>query len=395
MLEEAVIVAACRTPIGRFQGALAPLPAPRLGAVAVRDALRRAALEPDAVDEVILGNVLTAGLGQAPARQAALAAGIPDAVPAVTINKVCGSGLKAVMLAAQAIRCGDARVVVAGGQESMSNAPFLLRGARAGWRLGDQQAEDSLLHDGLLDAYQGFHMGETGEIVAERFAVARADADALAVASHANAAAAADGGRFDDEIVPVEVERRGASGPEVVTRDEGIRRDASLEALARLRPAFRKDGIVTAGNASQISDGAAALVVMAASEATRRGLVPLARIVAYDSSATRPEWVMEAPIASVRRLLERAQLAVGDVDLFEHNEAFASASCAVANELGIPRDRFNVHGGAIALGHPIGASGARVLVTLLYALRARRARRGLATLCLGGGGAVSLLVERL
>jgi len=394
MVEDAVIVAACRTPIGRFQGGLAPLAAPRLGAVAVRDALRRAAVEPDAVDEVILGNVLTAGLGQAPARQAALAAGIPDSVPALTINKVCGSGLKAVMLAAQAIRCGDARVVVAGGQESMSNAPFLLRGARSGWRLGDQQAEDSLLHDGLLDAYQGFHMGETGEIVAERFRVARADADALAVASHRNAAAAADGGLFDDEIVAVDVERPGGRGTDRVTRDEGIRRDTTLESLARLRAAFREGGVVTAGNASQISDGAAALVVMARGEAERRGIAPLARVVAYDSSATRPEWVMEAPIASVRRLLEKAGLGIGDVDLVEHNEAFATASCAVRDALGVPHDRFNVHGGAVALGHPIGASGARVLVTLLYALRARRARRGLATLCLGGGGAVSLLVER-
>jgi len=395
MLEDAVIVAACRTPIGRFQGALAALPAPRLGAVVIRDALRRAALDPADVDEVIVGNVLTAGIGQAPARQAALAAGLPDAVPALTINKVCGSGLKAVMLAAQAIRAGDARVVVAGGQESMSNAPFLLTGARGGWRLGDQQAADSLLHDGLLDAYHGYHMGETGEIVAERFRVARADADALALASHRNAAAAADAGAFDDEIVPVEVERPGGRGSDVVSRDEGIRRDASLESLGRLRAAFRKDGVVTAGNASQISDGASALVVMARGEAERRGIAPLARVVAYDSSATRPEWVMEAPIASVRRLLEKTGVRIEDVDLFEHNEAFATASCAVRDELGVPADRFNVHGGAIALGHPIGASGARVLTTLLYALRARRARRGVATLCLGGGGAVSMLVERL
>jgi acetyl-CoA C-acetyltransferase len=395
MLEEAVIVAACRTPIGRFQGALASLAAPRLGAVVIREALRRAGVEPEAVDEVVFGNVLAAGLGQAPARQAALAAGIPDAVPALTINKVCGSGLKAVMLAAQAIRAGDARVVVTGGQESMSNAPFLLQGTRGGWRLGNRPAVDSLLHDGLLDAYEGYHMGETGEIVAERFRVTRGDADALALASHENAARAADGGLFDDEIVPVEVERPGGRGRETVTRDEGIRRDASVEGLARLRPAFRRDGVVTAGNASQISDGASALVVMARGEAERRGVAPLARIVAYDSSATRPEWVMEAPIASVRRLLEKAALRIDDVDLVEHNEAFATASCAVRSELGVPAERFNVHGGAIALGHPIGASGARVLTTLLYALRARRARRGLATLCLGGGGAVSLLVERL
>jgi len=395
MSEEAVIVAACRTPIGRFQGGLAALAAPQLGAVVIRDALRRATLDPAAVDEVIFGNVLTAGIGQAPARQAALGAGIPDPVPALTINKVCGSGLKAVMLAAQAIRAGDAKIVVAGGQESMSNTPHLLRGVRGGWRLGNQEAVDSLLHDGLLDAYQHYHMGETGEIVAERFAVTRADADLLAVESHRKAAQAADAGLFDDEIVAVDVARPGGRGSERVVRDEGIRRDATVESLAKLRAAFRKDGLVTAGNASQLSDGASALVVMARGEAERRGIAPLARVVAYDSFATRPEWVMEAPIGSVRRLLDKTGLGIDDVDLFEHNEAFATASCAVAKELGVAADRFNVHGGAVALGHPIGASGARVLTTLLYALRARRARRGLATLCLGGGGAVSLLVERL
>jgi len=395
MLAEAVIVAACRTPIGRFQGGLAALQAPQLGAVVIRDALRRAGLDAAEVDEVILGNVLTAGLGQAPARQAALAAGVPDFVPALTINKVCGSGLKAVLLAAQAIRAGDAKIVVAGGQESMSNTPHLLRGVRGGWRLGSQEAVDSLLHDGLLDAYHGYHMGETGEIVAERFQVSRADADLLALESHRKAAQAEDTGLFADEIVAVEVARPGGRGSELVAHDEGIRRDASLESLARLRAAFRKDGLVTAGNASQLSDGASALILMARDEAERRGIAALARIVAYDSSATRPEWVMEAPIGSVRRLLEKTGLDIDDIDLFEHNEAFATASCAVAKELGVPADRFNVHGGAVALGHPIGASGARVLTTLLYALRARRARRGLATLCLGGGGAVSLLVERL
>lgn len=394
MPKEPVIVAACRTPIGRFQGGLAPLTAPRLGAIAIRDALRRAQLDPAEVDEVILGNVLTAGVGQAPARQAALGAGIPDPVPALTINKVCGSGLKAVMLAAQAIRAGDARIVVAGGQESMSNAPYLLRGTRGGWRLGDHQAEDALLHDGLLDAYEGYHMGETGEVVAERCEVTRADADALALASHRKAAAAEDAGRFADEIVAVEVARPGGRGTTLVSHDEGIRRDATAESLAKLRPAFRKDGVVTAGNASQISDGASALIVMDATEAERRRIEPLARIVASDSFAMAPRLVMEAPIGSVRRLLEKTGLDIDDVDLFEHNEAFATASCAVAKQCGVPDDRFNVHGGAVALGHPIGASGARVLTTLLYAMRARRARRGLATLCLGGGGAVSMLVER-
>ncbi|MFN8602961.1 MAG: acetyl-CoA C-acetyltransferase [Candidatus Binatia bacterium] len=394
MPNQPVIVAACRTPIGRFQGGLAPLTAPQLGAIAVRDALRRAALDPSEVDEVILGNVLTAGVGQAPARQAALGAGIPEPVPALTINKVCGSGLKAVMLAAQAIRAGDAKVVVAGGQESMSNAPFLLRGTRGGWRLGDQTAEDALLHDGLLDAYEGYHMGETGEVVADRFAITRADADALALASHRKAAEAEDAGLFGEEIVAVEVARPGGRGTTLVSHDEGIRRETTTESLAKLRPAFRKDGVVTAGNASQISDGASALIVMSRAEADRRRLEPLARIVASDSFAMAPKLVMEAPIGSVRRLLEKTALRIGDVDLFEHNEAFATASCAVAKDLGVPADRFNVHGGAVALGHPIGASGARVLTTLLHALRARRAKRGLVTLCLGGGGAVSMLVER-
>lgn len=395
MPAEIVVAAACRTPIGRFQGVLSSLTAPELGAIAIRDALRRADVAPADVDEVIAGNVLTAGLGQAPARQAALAAGIPESVPALTVNKVCGSSLKAVMLAAQAIRCGDARIVVAGGQESMSNAPYLLPKARTGFRIGNQEAVDSMVHDGLLDAYHHFHMGETGEIVAERFGIARADADALALASHAKAESARDAGLFADEIVPVEIARRGKQGTARVEHDEGIRDDASTETLARLAPAFRKDGVVTAGNASQISDGAAALVVMDRTECDRRGLAPLARIVAWDSSATRPEWVMEAPIASVRRLLEKAGVGIAEVDLFEHNEAFATASCAVARELGVAEERFNVHGGAVALGHPIGASGARVLTTLLYALRARRGRLGLATLCLGGGGAVSMLVERV
>lgn len=387
MSREVVVASACRTPIGRFQGALSELAAPRLGAIVLREALARAGIAGDEVDDVLVGHVLQAGTGQNPARQAALAAGLPESVPAATVNEVCGSSLRAVMLAAQAIRCGDAAIVLAGGQESMSNAPYLLPKARGGFRLGDQSAVDGLVHDGLLDAYEGYHMGETGEIVAERHGVSRADADRFALESHRRAAAATDAGEFDDEIVAVETD--GSR----VTRDEGIRRDASPETLARLRPAFRRDGVVTAGNASQISDGAAALVVMSGEEADRRGIRGLARIVAQDDSATRPAWVMEAPIESVRRLLGRARLSVADVDLFEHNEAFATASCAVRDALGVPADRFNVRGGAIALGHPIGASGARVLATLLHAMRARTARRGVATLCLGGGGAVSILVE--
>jgi acetyl-CoA C-acetyltransferase len=387
-MTEVVVVSACRTPIGRFQGSLAPLRAPDLGAIAVREALARARVDGADLDQVILGNVLTAGLGQNPARQAALAAGVPVAVPALTVNEVCGSGLKAVILAAQAIGCDDSRIVVAGGQESMSNAPYLLPKARTGYRLGDQTVVDSMVHDGLLDVYNRFHMGETGEIVAERHAITREDADRFACESHARAARAAESGAFAAEIVPVEV------GGQAVDRDEGIRPATTVETLARLKPAFREGGIVTAGNASQISDGASALVVMSAGEAERRGLEPLARVVAHDSSATRPEWVMEAPIPSVRRLLERTRLAASAIDLFEHNEAFASASCAVRKALGIPSELLNVNGGAVALGHPIGASGARVLTSLLYALRARGGRRGVATLCLGGGGAVSLLVER-
>ena len=387
MSREVVVASACRTPIGRFQGSLSGLAAPRLGAIALREALARAGVAGEEVDDVLVGHVLQAGVGQNPARQAALAAGLPESVPAMTVNEVCGSSLRAVMLAAQAIRCGDARIVLAGGQESMSNAPYLLPKARGGFRLGDQSAVDGLVHDGLLDAYEGYHMGETGEIVAERHGVSRAEADSFALESHRRAAAATDAGEFDDEIVAVETD--GSR----VTRDEGIRRDASPETLARLRPAFRRDGVVTAGNASQISDGAAALVVMSGEEVDRRGIRGLARIVAQDDSATRPAWVMEAPIESVRRLLGRARLSVADVDLFEHNEAFATASCAVRDALGVPADRFNVRGGAVALGHPIGASGARVLATLLHAMRARTARRGVATLCLGGGGAVSILVE--
>ncbi len=389
MQHEVVIASACRTPIGRFQGALAALAAPRLGAVALREALVRAGVAGEDVDDVLVGNVLQAGLGQNPARQAALAAGVPASVPAMTVNQVCGSSLRAVMLAAQAIRCGDARIVLAGGQESMSNAPYLLPKARTGFRLGDQPAVDGLVHDGLLDAYEGYHMGETGEIVAERHGVDRETADRFALESHRRAAAAAAGGAFDAEIVPVEA----GDGSAPVLRDQGIRGDASPESLARLRPAFRRDGIVTAGNASQISDGASALVLLSGEEAARRGIRGLARVVAQDDSATHPEWVMEAPIESVRRVLARAGTTVEEVDLFEHNEAFATASCAVRKALGVPAERFNVHGGAIALGHPIGASGARVLTTLLHAMRSRGARRGLATLCLGGGGAVSILVE--
>jgi acetyl-CoA C-acetyltransferase len=390
-VETAVLVAGCRTPIGKFQGALSSLKATELGAVAVKEAVRRARIQPGDVEEVILGNVLQAGLGQNPARAAALGAGIPETVPSFTVNKVCGSALKAVMLAAQAIKAGDRKLVVAGGMESMSNAPHLLLNSR-NIRLGDARLVDHMIHDGLWDHYNAFHMGETGEIVAERFHVSRADADRLAVRSHRRAADAQKAGRFDEEIVAVAVPQR-KGPPLMVTQDEGIRTDSEEATLGRLKPSFREGGQVTAGNSSQISDGAAAVVVAAKSYAVAKGLPILAEIEGYDSSGTRPEWVMEAPIASVRNLFKATGKAAKDLDLLEHNEAFASASCAVQKELGIPDDRFNVNGGAVALGHPIGASGARVLLTLSHELRRRGGGRGVATLCLGGGNAVSMMVK--
>ncbi len=387
-----VLVSACRTPIGKFQGAFSTLKATELGAVAVREAVRRAGIAAADVQEVILGNVLQAGLGQNPARAAALGGGIPDSVPAFTVNKVCGSGLKAVMLAAQAIKAGDRDLVVAGGMESMSNAPHLLMGSRTGIRLGDGKLVDHMVHDGLWDHYNRFHMGETGEIVAERFHVSRSDADRLSVRSHQRALAAQKAGAFDAEIVPVPIPQRKGE-PILVRLDEGIRPDTDAAGLARLKPSFREGGQVTAGNSSQISDGAAAVVVASAAYAKKHGLAVLAEIEAYDASGTKPEWVMEAPIVSVRNLFAKTGLKVSDIDLFEHNEAFASASCAVQKELGVPDDRFNVHGGAVALGHPIGASGARILAHLAYALKAKGGGRGLATLCLGGGNAVSMAIR--
>lgn len=391
-VDNPVLVAGARTPIGRFQGALASLKATELGAVAVREAIARSTVKPSDVQEVILGNVLQAGLGQNPARAAALGAGIPDAVPSFTVNKVCGSALKAVMLAAQAIKAGDRDVVVAGGMESMTNAPHLLLGSRNGIRLGDGKLVDHMVHDGLWDHYNGFHMGETGEIVAERFHVRRADADRLAARSHGRALAAQEAGRFEAETVPVLVPQR-KGDPVAVRLDEGIRADSTEAGLAKLKPSFREGGQVTVGNSSQISDGAAAVVVASAAYARSHRLPVLAEIEGYDASGTKPEWVMEAPIQSVRNLLGRTGRSVDDLDLFEHNEAFAAASCAVQKELGIPDDKFNVNGGAVALGHPIGASGTRVLLTLAHELKRRGGGRGVATLCLGGGNAVSMMVK--
>ena len=393
-MAEAVLVAACRTPIGKFQGKLASFKAPALGALAIKEAVRRAGIAAGDVEEVIFGTVLQAGLGQNPARQAAIAAGIPVTVGSMTINKVCGSGLKAVALAAQAIKAGDAHVVVAGGQESMTNAPYLLPGARDGLRLGHGKLLDAMVHDGLWDVYNDFHMGNTGDLVAERFAVTREDQDKFAAESHRRAAAAQASGAFKDEIVAVEI--LGRKGEKtVVDTDEGVRADTSAEGLAKMKAAFSPTGTVTAANASQISDGAAAVVVMSDVEAKRRGLKPLARITGYAVGGVEPKWVMAAPIEAVRNLEKKNGLAVGSYDLIEVNEAFSAAACAVGKELKLDPARTNVNGGAVALGHPIGASGCRILVTLLYGLMARGGKRGLATLCLGGGNAVALSVERL
>jgi acetyl-CoA C-acetyltransferase len=391
-MEDVVLASACRTPVGKFLGSFRSLGAVDLGSLVAREALARARLRPEDVQEVVFGNVLQAGVGQNPARQVALRAGCPPSVAAMTVNKVCGSGLEAVMQAARAIRAGDARILLAGGMESMSNAPHLLPRLRTGVKMGDVPLLDHMVHDGLTDAPTGISMGRTGEVVAERFKVSREEADRYALRSHQRASQATEQGWFKDEVVPVEVQQGGERL--IVTRDEGIRPDTSLEKLARLKPAFEAGGLVTAGNASQLSDGASALVVMAASEAQARGLQPLAVLRAWGTVGVRPEWVMEAPIPGVRALLQQAKLRIDEVDLVEHNEAYAAASVAVMRELGIPEDRFNVHGGAVALGHPIGASGARVLTTLLHAMQRGRKRRGVATLCLGGGNAVQVLVER-
>jgi acetyl-CoA C-acetyltransferase len=387
-----VLLGAVRTPIGKFLGTLAPIPATRLGAIVVREVLARTRVPAERVDEVILGNVVGAGLGQNPARQAAIHGGVPASVPAVTVNKVCGSGLKAVMMAAQAIRCGDARIVVAGGMESMSNAPYLLPGARTGYRMGHGQAIDSMIHDGLWDSYNDFHMGCTGEIVARRWDVSREQQDQWAVESHRRAIAAIDAGKFAKEIVAVEVPQ-GKKDPIRFDTDEGPRRDTSLEALRKLKPAFEKDGTVTAGNAPGVNDGAAALVVASREAAAAIGARPRAEIVAYAASGLEPELVMMAPEVAIRKVWEKTGWAAGDVDLYEINEAFAVQQVALGRVLGIPHDKHNVVGGAVALGHPIGASGARVLTTLVHALEDRGLERGIAALCLGGGNAVAMAIR--
>ena len=393
-MKNPVIVSAVRIPTGRFLGTLAPLPATRLGQLVVAEAVRRAGVRPEQIDEVILGNVVGAGLGQNPARQAALGAGLPDSVPALTVNKVCGSGLKAVVLAAQAIKCGDAELVVAGGMESMSNAPFLLKGVREGYKMGHQQLVDSVIHDGLWDAYHDYHMGQTGEVVAQRYEVGREDQDRWALESHRKAIAAIDAGKFKKEILPVPIPRK-KGDPILFDTDESPRRDTSLESLRQLKPAFKKDGTVTAGNAPGLSDGASALVVASADAAKRAGLAPRAEIVAYASSGLAPELVMMAPEKAIRTVWEKTGWSVDDVDLYEINEAFAVQQIALGRVLGIDPQRHNVWGGGVALGHPIGASGARILTTLLHALEDRGAQRGIAALCLGGGNAVALAIQRV
>jgi acetyl-CoA C-acetyltransferase len=391
-MERTVILGAARTPIGAFLGGLAPLRAPELGAIAIKCAVERSGVGVDHIDEVFMGSVVQAGVGQAPARQAALGAGLPRSVPCTTINKVCGSGLKAVMLAASQIAAGEYGVIVAGGMESMSNAPYLLRGLRTGLPLGEHSIEDANLTDGLVDAYGGGHMGLGGEKAAAKSGLTRDAQDRFALRSYEKALAAQRSGAFADEIVPVEVTGRKGAVTRIDTDETP--RDTSLEALAALKPAFKPDGTVTAGNASKLNDGAAALVVAGETRARELGARPLARIVAQAQFAREPDLFLLAPSGAIARVLEKAGWAAGDVDLYEVNEAFSGVE-AVRREIGIAEERFNVNGGAVALGHPIGASGARLLVTLLYALRARRKRRGVVSLCLGGGEAVALAVETI
>ena len=390
---EAVIIGAVRTPTGKFQGALKDFKATELGALVVQEAVKRAGVEPEKVDEVIMGCVIQAGVGQNPARQAALKGGIPFGVSAVTINKVCGSGLKAVMMAAQEVKLGDAEVVVAGGMESMSNAPYLLTKAREGYRLGNGVMIDAMIHDGLWCAFENYHMGNTGEVVAERYHVTRAEQDEYALNSHRKAAAAIKAGKFKDEILPIEIpQKKGAAL--VVDTDETVREDSSLEALAKLKPAFKEAGTVTAGNAPGVNDGASAVVVTSLEQARALGVEPLARIAAQATSGIQPELVMMAPVEAIRKVLKKAGWSLNEVDLIELNEAFSVQAIAIMRELELDPAKVNVNGGAVALGHAIGQSGSRLLTTMLYEMKRRDAHRGVAALCLGGGNAVAMAVER-
>ncbi len=390
-----VIISACRTPVGKFQGSLSDLTATQLGAIVVSEAVKRAGIDPTQVDECIMGNVISAGLGQNPARQAAIYGGLSPTVGAMTINKVCGSGLKAVALADQAIETGNSTIVVAGGMESMTNAPYLLPNARKGFRLGDAQAVDSMIRDGLWDVYNDYHMGITGENVAERYGITREEQDEFAVNSHRKAVAAIRECRFKAQVVPVELpaKKKGAA-PVIFDKDESPREDTTIEILRSLKPAFKKDGTVTAGNAPGVNDGAAAVVVTSAAKAKELGAKPMVRIVAQATSGVEPKWVMMAPVGAVRTIWEKTGWKNEDVDLYELNEAFAVQALGVMRELGLNPDKVNVNGGAVAIGHPIGASGARVLTTLIYEMIRRDVHRGIAALCLGGGNAVAMAVER-
>jgi acetyl-CoA C-acetyltransferase len=392
-MTDIVIVAAARTAVGKFGGTLAKTPASELGAAVITDLLKRTKLSGEQINEVILGQVLTAGVGQNPARQAVIKSGLPSAVPAMTINKVCGSGLKAVMLAAQAIRDGDSEIVIAGGQESMSMAPHVLPNSRDGQRMGDWKLIDTMINDGLWDVYNQYHMGITAENVAKKYDISREAQDALALASQQKAAAAQDAGKFKDEIVPFLIPQK-KGDPVVFDKDEFINRKTNAEALAALRPAFDKSGSVTAGNASGLNDGAAGFVVMTAKKADQLGLSPLARIASYASAALDPAFMGMGPVSASQRALQRAGWKVADLDLLEINEAFAAQACAVHKEMGWDTNKVNVNGGAIAIGHPIGASGARILVTLLHEMQRRNSKKGIASLCIGGGMGVALTVER-
>ncbi len=393
--DDVVIISACRTAVGKFQGALSDFGAPQLGAIAVREAVKRANIDPKLVDECIMGNVISAGLGQNPARQAAIFGGLPPEVGAMTVNKVCGSGLKSIALAAQAIQTGNSSVVVAGGMESMTNAPYLLPQARKGYRLGDAKIIDAMVHDGLWDVYNDYHMGITGENVAEKHSISREEQDQFALNSHRKAVAAMKECRFKSQIVPVEIPAKKKGGaPTIFDKDESPREDTTIEILRSLKPAFKKDGTVTAGNAPGVNDAAAAVVVTSTKRADELGAKPMVRIVAQATSGVEPKWVMLAPVGTVRTIWEKTGWKPEDVDLYELNEAFSVQALGVMKELGLDPNKVNVNGGAVAIGHPIGASGARVLVTLIYEMIRRDVHRGIAALCLGGGNAVAMAVER-
>jgi len=392
-MKDVVIVSGVRTAQGKFSGALKSFSAPQLGGIVIKEAVKRAGIKPKDVNEVIMGCVVSAGLGQNVARQAAINAGIPYEVGAFHLDKVCGSSLKAVVCAAQAIKCCDADVVIAGGMESMSNCPFALPKARYGYRMFDGKVVDLMVRDGLWDVYNDYHMGNTGEVIAERHNITREDCDKFAMWSHQKAAKATENGWFKEEILPVEIPQKKAD-PIIFDKDEGIRANTTVEKLGKLPPFFKKDGVVTAGNASQITDGASATVVMSREKADELGIKPLATIKGYNTSGVEPAYVMGAPIPGVKKLLKDMRFTIEDIDLVEHNEAFSSASVALMKEASIPKEKFNVHGGAVAIGHPIGSSGSRILITLMYAMKNLKKHRGLATICLGGGNAVQMIIER-